>query len=443
MTRDQLVSYITTQTQQLQPNDIAACQEIVATQYEIIYNQELWKDSLTLVTLDFDPVNNPDNANGVLFLPQQIDHVVAVRTTCNSVRVNNIENYYRVDYDAFTANQSNFFGAAAEFAILPPVWAMIQVAANPWGADILVPGIYSNLPFAPFGGGLAPGVAVGTIIKYTPGANEIGVTGLGFAPVTGTTYIFSVPDNAYHQLVITGTLSSPFSGTLEVLAPSPATQTYGPGSTITLSSSSSADGANAIKVIWRDTQEQYVQTLNLPVTLTPPDGQGYVELIAVFLPSTIKGVISVQINNAGIVGVDNNGNATTLSATLAAGLSLAIGVTASPKYQRIRIFAIPTATTSIYVLGKRPCIPLDFGSEVPAIKNIDNCLIAFGMARMLERARQFGKAQQKLSEASGLLKQLVEIEAVQSANYEQFKPDSGYGDAFFSPNGIGYRGGIF
>lgn len=440
MTRDALVAYITEQTQQLQPNDVTACQDIVSTQYEIIYNQELWKDSLTIVGITFDPVNNPDNASGVILLPQQIDRIVAARTNCNSIRVNNLENYYRVDFDAFTANNSNIWGSAAEFAILYPIWTAIGPATPQLNPVSL--GSYSDNLFGPNGTILIQGTGItnGTLISLKAGPNELSLSGtMNFALVNGTTYIFALPG----VVSINGPKNQPFTGTLGAFLPGAATESYGPGATFTLASSVPADSAKNVKIVWRDRHEQFVQTTHLPITLTPPDGLGFVEIAAMFMDSGITGTITLTVNSPSISGVDASGNPTAITFSLSSGKTIAPGVQQTPKYQRMRIFSIPSVVTQVFVLGKKPFTPLDFGSEVPAIKNIDQCLIAFGMARMLERARQFGKAQQKLTEAGALLKQLAILEAVQAANHEQFKPDGGFGDAFFSPRGIGYNGGIF
>jgi hypothetical protein len=124
-----------------------------------------------------------------------------------------------------------------------------------------------------------------------------------------------------------------------------------------------------------------------------------------------------------------------------AGGTLQTTDTASPSYQRIRLFQKPAAQLVLNVLGKKPFIPLDYPTEVPAIKNLDNCLISFAYSDMLKRARQFGKAQQEFTEATALLKELALLETVQAANYQKFMPEDGAGDIYFGPGlGVGLGG---
>lgn len=428
MTLAELTSYVSVKTQNIQPNDLAAIQQFLSKRYELIYNSELWKDSLAIIPLQFDPVNNPDNTSGVLSLPQQVDRVVAVRTNCNSVRVNNLENYYRVDYDAFTANNGNMWGAAREFSILYPIWAALAPTTNNPFVDQPNPGSYTTNA----GGGLGTlnvTIPAGSIFKLVAGPNERGIVG-GQVLVPGTTYILQATFTS-NTTVIGGTFNAPFSGSLSFLSLAPSTVSYGPGATVFIQSSAPTDGAKNIKVIWRDRKERFVQTLPLPVTLTPSDGSGFVEIEAIFKPVT-DGTLSVYINNSiPIATTSGPGTANIFTIT---GLTLGPAVLTSPKYSRIRLFGIPSVVMNIYVLCKKPFVPLDFPSETPLIKNLDNCLIAFATAEMLERDRQYAKAQAKNSEAVTLLKELSSLEAVQAANHEQFKPDNGYGERLTGPN---------
>lgn len=79
-----------------------------------------------------------------------------------------------------------------------------------------------------------------------------------------------------------------------------------------------------------------------------------------------------------------------------------------------------------YVTGKRRLIPLDHDLDVPVLKNIDNALLAFAEADMLEHGRAFEKAQIKVQEGMSHLKALKELELNQSQNVMQIVPFSSF-----------------
>lgn len=79
-----------------------------------------------------------------------------------------------------------------------------------------------------------------------------------------------------------------------------------------------------------------------------------------------------------------------------------------------------------YVTGKRRLIPLDHDLDVPVLKNVDNALLAFAEADMLEHARAFEKAQIKVQEGMSHLKSLKELELNQSQNVMQIVPFSSF-----------------
>jgi hypothetical protein len=114
-------------------------------------------------------------------------------------------------------------------------------------------------------------------------------------------------------------------------------------------------------------------------------------------------------------------------------MALTFTDTRSPSYQRIQLFSKPTAAFTLSVLGKKKFVPLNFDSEEPAIKNLDNCLIAFACGDMLKRMRQFGKAQVEYQEGAMLLQELAKLETMQAANNSRIIPDGGFGDPYFSP----------
>lgn len=99
--------------------------------------------------------------------------------------------------------------------------------------------------------------------------------------------------------------------------------------------------------------------------------------------------------------------------------------------QRIRLVDIPSDSLTVRILGKRACPTFTNDLDVPALTGVDNCLLAFAHADMLERERQYGKAKLKVdNEALPLLEQLKANEAVQQAHNLRIIPENGYGDDY-------------
>jgi len=93
------------------------------------------------------------------------------------------------------------------------------------------------------------------------------------------------------------------------------------------------------------------------------------------------------------------------------------------RIQLIRDFADGDPEEVVTVLVKRRCIELRHDNDTPQIDNLDDSLIAFAMADMLERERQFAKAQAKVSEGVALLNEMVIAERDQRQNIVSIIPD--------------------
>jgi hypothetical protein len=95
------------------------------------------------------------------------------------------------------------------------------------------------------------------------------------------------------------------------------------------------------------------------------------------------------------------------------------------KYQRVRLFDSPTdITQSLLVLAKRRFRDLTSDQDTPQVQAIENALLAFGEADMLERARQYGKAQAKITEAGAMLQTAKDVAVYQAANIVQLTPET-------------------
>jgi hypothetical protein len=90
--------------------------------------------------------------------------------------------------------------------------------------------------------------------------------------------------------------------------------------------------------------------------------------------------------------------------------------------QRIRVLPVPTTQMSFRALVKKKLIPLEDDNDSPELAGIDNCLMAFAQADMLQRGRQYGKAAAVVGEATALLSQFKRIAVTQEAHNERVVP---------------------
>jgi len=78
-------------------------------------------------------------------------------------------------------------------------------------------------------------------------------------------------------------------------------------------------------------------------------------------------------------------------------------------YARIRLIPTPALAGTLYVLAKLKFVELG-DSDSPCLRGVDNALLAYGEAAMLERARQYGKAQLKNQEGQAMEQLMKDLE---------------------------------
>jgi hypothetical protein len=125
--------------------------------------------------------------------------------------------------------------------------------------------------------------------------------------------------------------------------------------------------------------------------------------------------VTLAVAPAGRVFLQING--TTVSFCPAGKLSF-------PRRQRIRVFPRPPTSGTQYfeALVKRAIIPLEDDNDEATLEGIDNCLMAFAQADMLQRSRQYGKAQLVTQEAAALFEQFKRVEIFQQAHQQRVIP---------------------
>lgn len=90
-------------------------------------------------------------------------------------------------------------------------------------------------------------------------------------------------------------------------------------------------------------------------------------------------------------------------------------------YMRIKPVPVPQSAGTAYVLGKLKWVTLG-DSDTPCLRGIDNALLCLAEGDMLERARQYGKAQAKFTEAAAHLQVMRDIERGQQQLNSQIVP---------------------
>ena len=385
-------------------DDVAAAEKFARHWDEHIWNYALWKDALVVCDVAIAPATNDDHAEGIVFLPEVIDRVVAVRSTNNQIVVRGQEHYYRMDFDSFAAT-----GTPIEFNILPPAWftwrwsdavnyLTVSGAAGDTTSAIKIVWLDGA------GKRTVTQTTVGAAAQLEP-ASADSVTVLAVFKVT-TSASVNLQGYVLGSDLVTGSYSGLFSTyALTGLTPG-LTYYYTPGN-----EQSAGQGS-----------------LISPGNVASPISAGY------FTATTGTVTFAAPALDPAYAGVAVTG--TIQLATLTISGTLTAIETHSPAYQRLRLLPIPTADFTLKVLGKAKYEPLDFDQQEPSLRNCTNALLAFIRGSLKRRGGENGAAQLEFQEANALLKQVEQIEALQAANNSRFMPEDGYGPEF----GIGpYR----
>lgn len=92
------------------------------------------------------------------------------------------------------------------------------------------------------------------------------------------------------------------------------------------------------------------------------------------------------------------------------------------EFARVRLLSAPTAAFTLGVLAKKRMRQMRLDADPPAIRGIDNALIALAEGDMLERGRQYAKAQAKQTEGMALIQLALDVEKNQAASDSRIVP---------------------
>jgi hypothetical protein len=382
-------------------DDVTAAEKFARHWDEHIWNSALWKAALVACDVAVTPASNDDHAEGVVYLPEVIDRVVAVRSTSNQIVVRGQEHYYRMDWDAFGAT-----GTPLEFVILPPAWFSWRTS-DPSG--------YLEIS--------------GAEADAASKIKVVWVDGNGKRSATETT------------VGGTATIGPALGGLITVLA------AYKEATTGEVNLTTVALGENLVpgNAVY-DAHDGYELTGLTPGAsyyFTKVDAGSYINIIdgpPVLLNDS--GYFTAPDN--GIIAIQGGGSSGVVSSTIKPVTTTTVGTlaaadTANPTYPRLRLIPKPTADLTATVLGKAKYEPLEFDQQEPALRNCTNALLAFMRGSLKRRGGEIGAAQLEFAEANALVKQVEQIEALQAANNQRFIPEEGYGPT----GGLGPMGSYF
>jgi hypothetical protein len=91
-------------------------------------------------------------------------------------------------------------------------------------------------------------------------------------------------------------------------------------------------------------------------------------------------------------------------------------------YPRVRVLPTPTEETNFLALVKLRCLPLKDDQDTMLLSNCEDAVMTLATADLLERFRQYGKAQEKKREAMLELEKLRDLEKNQSAHITRIVP---------------------
>jgi hypothetical protein len=98
---------------------------------------------------------------------------------------------------------------------------------------------------------------------------------------------------------------------------------------------------------------------------------------------------------------------------------------ASKKFCRVKLHPAPEAEEDYLILVKRKAPELTDDLDTPLISNCEDALVAMAQVDMLERMRQYGKAEAKAKEVMVQIAKLKELETNQSPNVMRLVPTLG------------------
>lgn len=125
MTLLDIANFVCGLVNQTQAEDVTQCKGFVKQRFEMIWNDQLWKDSLveytqTLTSVGYASTSTWLPTKQTLLLPVGIGKVIAARFDVSKLNVESSEVFYRIDFDSFAST-----GRPSSYRLLSPaVWEL-------------------------------------------------------------------------------------------------------------------------------------------------------------------------------------------------------------------------------------------------------------------------------------------------------------------------------
>lgn len=447
MTLAELADYVTQKVGQTDSNSVAICKTFIQRRNQMIWDFAIWADAQALITVQSNAVDFSE-----IDFPESVERVMNLRNVTTASPVQGVSIGTIFDFDSSIFAQT---GMEWKFIHLPSGYAPFAtgvghvtfVAEDIFGSDVAVITLYGNN---------ATGVDVSETISV-PLTGQVQTTLLNFTGKTGASmdnagigrgFIVPVDDaivlGVYFSL--DGISTNPtMLGVTQYLQ------------IVTLA----GDDADTLATHVGTFLEPYIS----PGPVVP--GSGTILLTAL----TIGPMDDITDYDTGIgitiVQGSLGSNTTTLtsfnqlyylsselfqpSIPMINEADVGIGAfsgslfpenAVTERVQRIRCYPARTVQDTYLAHVKLVAPALSSDDDIPQIKGIDNVLLAFAQADMLQRQRQYAKAQALMTEAQGQLQIMLDLEKNQQAFDSCVVPalvnSDQYYDDFFGARGKGW-----
>lgn len=303
MTLSEMADFVCGKVRQTDANSVTRCKTYLRRRYEMICQEELWRDLVWQYSFTFTPntVASPESYGGIYMFPTVVDKVLAIRRAEGGIDNVAAESLFRFDTDwwAQTGFSINYVHLPPCVAILPDAFSFHDLRIYAGGGD------------------------------------------------SGLTWKVVFLDSEQVRHTVSNTFST--SGVAE-----------------------ETDNVRIVEKVTKPTTEQ-ISTLTT--------NQGDQDLVVCPADSV---TFPVRIP--------------------------------------VQLIPWPDQATDFRALVKKKVVPLDDDNAETEVRGVDNCLMAFAQGDMLERARQYGKAQAVAQEAVALLRQLKTVAVVQEETTQQIVP---------------------
>jgi hypothetical protein len=409
-----LANFICGKVSQSAAEDVTACKGFLQRRFEMLWQDQLWKESIvqytqTISSQNYTPLSTWLPVKQVLLLPPTIERVLALRTGDRHLNVQVQPHYFRMDFDQF--NQK---GAVCEFLNLPKAVWEFDTAQNLWLLTDAAEDITATLTIDLLA---ADGATVNRVQAQT-GVSEM--VNVGESDLVGA---LLKPET--HAAVSLGYGSLSVQSTRTIVRNSIPAEEVSPnaflylinGAGVLVSTLIIPTGESVAVDLAALGATHITEQIDPPILTAIPGGTAFLGVID---------FVSLADDPAKFVFTASSPSDTRPSTLL----TVAAADTIAAKRCRIKLIGVPDDGTVLRVLGKAAAPTFSNDNDEPGLSGVQNCLIAFVQADMLQRERQYSKAQALQLEGQALLDQFKRQEVVQQAHHQRIIPEDGYGNPY-------------